>query len=219
MDDRDGTPAQPQPPDDLDFDDGLFGLDADVDGLAGQPASVDVLDPSPVGPDDLSRVDLLAHGAPPRALPGAPRRTGGAPAGAAEADDDDLEDDLDVGHGVDEAALTAAMLAGQAAAGPAEDRLARLEAAARALAEAEVTRENGRVRRKVKAATTGAGLVGFVPVLLQLVGAFDLPPQLSSTVAAGAAILGAFAAGWATPERAPALPDATAHRLIEPGAD
>src|SRR4051794_9528937 len=204
MDDRDGTPAQPQPPDDLDFDDGLFGLDADVAGLGGQPASVDVLDPSPVGPDDLSGVDLLDDG---------------APAGAAEADDDDLEDDLDVGHGVDQAGLTAAMLAGQAAAGPAEDRLARLEAAARALAEAEVTRENGRVRRKVKAATTGAGLVGFVPVLLQLVGAFDLPPELSSTVAAGAAILGAFAAGWATPERAPALPDATAHRLIEPGAD
>src|SRR5256885_1758945 len=65
----------------------------------------------------------------------------------------------------------------------------------------EVDRGQGRVRRKVKAATTGAGAIGFVPVLLQLVGVLHLDPELAATISTGAAILGALAAGWATPER------------------
>jgi len=84
-----------------------------------------------------------------------------------------------------------------------EERLARVEEAARALAQAQVTREQGRIRRKVSAASTGAGTIGFVPILLQLIGALDLTPELAATASTGAAILGALAAGWFTPERKP----------------
>jgi hypothetical protein len=45
-----------------------------------------------------------------------------------------------------------------------------------------------------------------VPVLLDLAGALDLSPELTSTISAGAALVGAFAAGWATPERPPTVP-------------
>lgn len=82
-----------------------------------------------------------------------------------------------------------------------DERLARLEAAAGALADAERVREQSRVRRKVTAATTGAGAVGFVPVLLQLAGALELSPALAASASTAAAALGALAAGWATPER------------------
>lgn len=98
-----------------------------------------------------------------------------------------------------------------------EERLARVEAAARALAQAEVTREQGRIRRKVSAASTGAGAIGFVPILLQLIGAFDLSPELAATASTGAAILGAFTAGWITPERKPVVP-AAAQELLGIGA-
>jgi hypothetical protein len=64
------------------------------------------------------------------------------------------------------------------------------------------------VRRKVTAATGGAGIVGLVPIVLQLAGALDVSPEVASTVAAVAAALGALAAGWATPERAAPLSSA-----------
>jgi hypothetical protein len=98
-----------------------------------------------------------------------------------------------------------------------EARIARLEAAARDLATAELTREGRRVRRKVGAATTGAGAIGFLPILLQLAGAIDLPPALAATASTLAAIVGAFAAGWATPERQPPLPPTSAHALLDLG--
>jgi hypothetical protein len=87
-----------------------------------------------------------------------------------------------------------------------EARLAKLEAAARALAAAELTRDQKKVRRKVSAATTGAGAIGAVPILLQLAGAFDLDPEIVATISTAAAAIGAFVAGWITPERKPALP-------------
>jgi hypothetical protein len=98
-----------------------------------------------------------------------------------------------------------------------EARLAKLEAAARELAAAEITREGRRVRRKVSAATTGAGAIGFLPILLQLAGAIDLPPALAATASTVAAIVGAFTAGWATPEREPPLPAPSAHALLDLG--
>jgi hypothetical protein len=98
-----------------------------------------------------------------------------------------------------------------------EARIATLEAAARELATAEITREGRRVRRKVSAATTGAGAIGFLPILLQLAGAIDLPPALAATASTVAAIVGAFTAGWATPEREPPLPPTSAHALLEMG--
>jgi hypothetical protein len=98
-----------------------------------------------------------------------------------------------------------------------EARIAQLEAAARELAAAEITREGRRMRRKVGAATTGAGAIGFLPILLQLAGAIDLPPALAATASTVAAIVGAFAAGWATPEREPPLPPSSAHALLDLG--
>ncbi|HKH16264.1 MAG TPA: hypothetical protein VKA57_01970 [Solirubrobacteraceae bacterium] len=98
----------------------------------------------------------------------------------------------------------------------ADERLARVEAAARALAQAEVTREQGRIRRKVSAASTGAGAIGFAPILLQLIGALHLSPELAATASTGAAILGALAAGWLTPERESVVAPA-AHELLDLG--
>jgi hypothetical protein len=85
-------------------------------------------------------------------------------------------------------------------------RLTRLEAAAQALMAAQVARDGRRVHRKVSAASLGAFVAAAVPVLLDLVGALNLSPELTSTISAGAALIGAFAAGWATPERSPTLP-------------
>src|SRR3954452_22575763 len=96
-------------------------------------------------------------------------------------------------------------------------RLAKLEAAARELAAAELTRESRRVKRKVTASATGAGLTGFIPLLLQMLGVYDLDPTLAATLSTVASLLGAFAAGWITPERTPPLPPASAHSLLELG--
>jgi hypothetical protein len=96
---------------------------------------------------------------------------------------EDLDDDLD-------------LLA------PAQDpRVAELEAKVNTLTNAAVASEQRKVKRKVKAATGGAGLVGFIPIALQLVGALDLDPEIASAIAAFAAAAGALLAGWATPER------------------
>ena len=91
-----------------------------------------------------------------------------------------------------------------------EARLAKLEEAARAFAAAEVARDQKKVRRKVSAATTGAGAIGAVPILLQLAGAFDLDPELVATISTAGAAIGAFLAGWLTPERKPSIPTAVA---------
>jgi len=98
-------------------------------------------------------------------------------------------------------------------------RLAKLEAAARELAAAEMTREGRRTKRKVVAATTGAGATGFLPLLLQLLGVYDLDPAIAATLSTVASLIGAFAAGWVTPERTPPLPDASAHSLLGIGTD
>jgi hypothetical protein len=150
---------------------------------------------------------------------------------ADEEEDDDEGDDLvpaDVGLFVeddeivmgdfDDAAVGVGVGVGVATTSL-ERRVAELEAAARTLAQAEVEREGARVKRKVTAATTGAGAIGLLPALLQLVGAIDLPPSLAATASAAAAIIGAFGAGWVTPERTPPLPDASAHAVLRLGED
>jgi hypothetical protein len=133
--------------------------------------------------------------------------------GMVEDVDDDLFDDDD------DTAIVMGGIAtvGAETASPLETRVAELEAAARTLAKAEVVRENRKVKRKVSAATTGAGAVGLMPVLLQLVGAIDLNPELAATASAVASLVGAFAAGWLTPERTPPLPSASAHSVLKLG--
>jgi hypothetical protein len=88
---------------------------------------------------------------------------------------------------------------------PEDPRVAELEAKVDTLAGAAVAGEQRRVRRKVKAATGGAGLVGFIPIALQLLGALELDPEVASAIAASAAAVGALIAGWATPERSSAI--------------
>src|SRR3954467_7652490 len=88
---------------------------------------------------------------------------------------------------------------------PEDPRVAELEAKVDTLPRAAVAGEQRRVRRKVKAATGGAGLVGFIPIALQLLGALELDPEVASAIAASAAAVGALIAGWATPERSSAI--------------
>jgi hypothetical protein len=115
-------------------------------------------------------------------------------------DEEDLgEDDLDLDL---EDAAPAALDHAFEVPEPQPERVAQLETAVKTLAEQQAKHENKRVRRKVTAATGGAGVVGFLPIVLQLAGAIDVSPEVASTVAAVAAALGALAAGWATPERA-----------------
>jgi hypothetical protein len=113
----------------------------------------------------------------------------------------DSERDLDAlfGEDEDEEELDDDDLALDDAPAAGDPRMAQLENAVRELAGAEVKRQQRRVRRKVTAATGGAGLVGFIPILLQLVGALDLDPEVASAVSAAAAALGALVAGYATP--------------------
>jgi hypothetical protein len=121
----------------------------------------------------------------------------------AEFDFDDLDDDDD-----DVPVAPAAPTA------PAEDdRIAKLEAAARELAAADVDRHERRVRRKVSAATTGAGATGFIPILLSLVGVYDLDPATTAALSTLASLLGAFVVGYFTPERRPSLDPEIAHRI------
>jgi hypothetical protein len=127
--------------------------------------------------------------------------------------DDDLFADDDEDEFAEDDMLVPHATVGSAQARALERRLERLEAAARTLAEAEVVREDRRVRRKVTAATTGAGAIGFIPILLQLINAIDLPPELTATLSTVAAALGAAAFGWLTPERTPPLPSDDAYSL------
>jgi hypothetical protein len=89
-----------------------------------------------------------------------------------------------------------------------EARLARLEATQHQIVTAAREHEAARLRRKVAASTTGAGAAGFVPLLLQLVNALSLSPEVAATVTSAAAALGALVAGYVTPDRAPVLPPA-----------
>ena len=87
-----------------------------------------------------------------------------------------------------------------------EARLAQLEAVQHQVVTAAREHEAARLRRKVAASTTGAGAAGFIPVLLQLVNALSLSPEVAATVTSGVAALGALVAGYLTPDRAPVLP-------------
>jgi hypothetical protein len=87
-----------------------------------------------------------------------------------------------------------------------EARLAQLEATQRQIVTAAREHEAARLRRKVAASTTGAGAAGFIPLLLQLVNALSLSPEVAATVTSAAAALGALVAGYLTPDRAPVLP-------------
>ena len=101
------------------------------------------------------------------------------------------------------------------AVAPDDDRIAKLEAATHDLAAADVDRHERRVRRKVSAATTGAGASGLIPVLLSLLGVYDLDPALTAALSSGASLIGAFAVGYLTPERRPSLDPAAAQRILE----
>jgi hypothetical protein len=114
-------------------------------------------------------------------------------------EDEPLEDDLDLDDAEPAPATVHLDHAFEIEDG---DRVAKLETAVKTLAGAQVERERNRVRRKVTAATGGAGAVGLTPIVLQLAGALDLSPEVASAVAAVAAALGALLVGYLTPERA-----------------
>jgi hypothetical protein len=120
------------------------------------------------------------------------------------------EDDLDALYGEDEDAedLEADLelpdaddLAGHTHAAAEDPRVAELSATVDRLKADALAREQRRVRNKVKAASGGAGLAGVIPIVLQLTGALHVDPEIASAVVAGVAVLGAFVAGWVTPER------------------
>ena len=117
-----------------------------------------------------------------------------ADAGTADIDmpDEDAADAL-VGSDADAAELAALAVSNGHGGANADDIEARLERLAR-------------VRRKVVASTSGAAAAGFVPILLQLVNALHVSPEIAATMASVVAALGALVAGYMTPERAPALP-------------
>jgi hypothetical protein len=89
-----------------------------------------------------------------------------------------------------------------------EQRLERLEAIQHQVVLAARAHDAARVKRKVVASTTGAGAAGFIPLLLELVDALSLSPQVAATVTTAVAALGALVAGYLTPDRAPVLPGA-----------
>ena len=89
-----------------------------------------------------------------------------------------------------------------------EARLERLEATQHQVVLAARAHEAARVRRKVVASTTGAGAAGFIPLLLQLVDALHLSPEVAATVTSAVAARGALVAGYLTPDRPPVLPGA-----------
>jgi hypothetical protein len=181
--------------------------DDDLDVVAGEDEDLDDesfdLDEGALALDDHVVVQQIES--PPIA---AGDSDGGLALGAV-VDEDDLDADRDF-----DAPEADAALAPVAESEP-DARLARVEAAARALAQVERERESKKVRRKVKASTTGAGAIGAIPILLQLTGALHLPPELAATVSTAAAILGSLAAGWATPERRPPAAVETAEALLD----
>jgi hypothetical protein len=87
-----------------------------------------------------------------------------------------------------------------------EARLERVEAIQHQVVLAARAHEAARVKRKVVASTTGAAAAGFIPLLLQLVDALSLSPQVAATVTTAVAALGALVSGYLTPDRPPVLP-------------
>jgi hypothetical protein len=140
-----------------------------------------------------------------------------------DVDDDDLDrvSPLELGGEDDDLALdgnvTPDISAAPARVPDAElvARVQRLEEAAQALADAELSRDGRRVKRKVKAATGGAGIAALIPFVLQIAGAYNLSPELVSGITAAVALVGAFAAGWTTPERKPSLPSSAVQSLLD----
>jgi hypothetical protein len=125
-----------------------------------------------------------------------------APFGEDEAAEDLGADDLDLG---DEPPVEPVVAADSA-------RVQQLESAVKQLAGQQQARDQQRLRRKVTAATGGAGAVGFVPIALQLMGILHVTGEVASTVAAVAAAAGALLAGYVTPERpAPLSPTELLH--------
>ena len=122
-------------------------------------------------------------------------------------DEEDLADDLDLDDD-EELVVDHSVVLDHAFELPevADDRVAKLEGAVKDLAGDAVKREQRRVRRKVTAATGGAGAIGCLPILLQLGGALDMDPEVASTVAAAAAALGALVVGYLTPDRPMPIP-------------
>ena len=184
--------------------------DEDLDDvLDGEPYDAVEVDEA-VEVERLDAVDAVALAVPPEDL------------SDEDEDDDDYGDDLLDAEVADEdgpVLASAVSHVGQGRPDPMQARIEALEAASRSLARAEVVREGRHVRRKVSAATTAAGAVGFVPILLQLVGAIDLSPELAASASTVGAIVGAFAGGWLTPERKPALPATSAHSVLRLGPD
>jgi hypothetical protein len=160
-------------------------------------------DPEPV----LEGEEDLDMGEPPPPDPGSEFV---ADAGTADigTPDEDATDDL-VGDDADAAELAAMATSnghGGAQGGDIEARLERLERAQNEVVAAARRRDAARVRRKVVASTGGAAAAGFVPILLQLVNALHVSPEVAATLASAIAALGALVAGYLTPERPPALP-------------
>jgi hypothetical protein len=69
------------------------------------------------------------------------------------------------------------------------------------LAEVVRDRHAARVHRKVSAAVVGGGIAGAIPALLEAVDGLQLPASVQPFAVLAAAILGLFAAAYATPER------------------
>jgi hypothetical protein len=111
---------------------------------------------------------------------------------------------MDVGFNGDQPVVTGARDDAEVRA--LEERLERLERVQQEVVRSAREREAARIRRKVVASTAGAGAASFVPILLQLVDAFHLSPELAATVSSVVAALGALLAGYLTPERPPILP-------------
>jgi hypothetical protein len=136
-------------------------------------------------------------------------------------EDVDADDDLDrvspveLGGEDDDLALAADAAPERVSDPELAARVQRLEEAAQALADAEISRDGRRVKRKVKAATGGAGIAALIPFVLQIAGAYNLSPELVSGITAAVALVGAFAAGWTTPERKPSLPSSAVQSLLD----
>ena len=79
--------------------------------------------------------------------------------------------------------------------------MAAIEERTERLAELVQTRHAQRVHRKVSAAVIGGGLAGAIPAVLAAVEAVELSPSAEPFVVLAAALLGLFAAAYATPER------------------
>jgi hypothetical protein len=136
-------------------------------------------------------------------------------------EDVDADDDLDrvspveLGGEDDDLALAADAVPERVSDPELAARVQRLEEAAQALADAEISRDGRRVKRKVKAATGGAGIAALIPFVLQIAGAYNLSPELVSGITAAVVLVGAFAAGWTTPERKPSLPSSAVQSLLD----